>query len=144
MTGLDKAINAAGGKSRLALAIGIKPSSLSRWVVRYQGRVPAERVQQIFQLTGVTPHELRPDLHPNPTDGLCCGVPSATDRQIAGGCQPGMSDLVSASVRESAEAHCAAISNAPLAVREREAIEAIEALAPFAPGHRVLILPREQ
>lgn len=85
MTGLDKAINAAGGKSRLALAIGIKPSSLSRWVGRYQGRVPAERVQQIFQLTGVTPHELRPDLHPNPTDGLCCGVPSAPDRQIAGG-----------------------------------------------------------
>lgn len=76
MTGLDKAINAAGGKSRLALAIGIKPSSLSRWVGRYQGRVPAERVRQIFQLTGVTPHELRPDLHPNPTDGLCCGCPA--------------------------------------------------------------------
>lgn len=70
MTGLDKAINAAGGKCRLAEALEIKPSSLSRWIHRYQGRVPAGRLIQIYQLTGVTPHELRPDLYPNPTDAL--------------------------------------------------------------------------
>lgn len=65
MSGLDKAISIVGSKSRLALALEIKPSSLSRWVHKYQGRVPAERVLQVYQLTGVTPHELRPDLHPN-------------------------------------------------------------------------------
>ncbi|HHZ4136737.1 TPA: transcriptional regulator, partial [Escherichia coli] len=28
---------------------------------------------QIYIATGVTPHELRPDLYPNPTDGLPAG-----------------------------------------------------------------------
>ncbi len=32
--------------------------------------VPSSRVIQIYKATGVTPHELRPDLYPNPTDGL--------------------------------------------------------------------------
>ncbi|MFN2843388.1 Rha family transcriptional regulator, partial [Escherichia coli] len=27
-------------------------------------------VLQVFNATGVTPHELRPDLYPNPTDGI--------------------------------------------------------------------------
>ncbi|MCE9918330.1 Rha family transcriptional regulator, partial [Obesumbacterium proteus] len=25
---------------------------------------------EVFHATGVTPHELRPDLYPNPTDGM--------------------------------------------------------------------------
>jgi len=50
--------------------LGIKPMSVSRWKNRYQGVVPADRVLQIYAATGVTPHELRPDLYPNPTDGL--------------------------------------------------------------------------
>jgi len=70
MSGLDKAITAAGGKRKLAEALNIKPSSLSRWIHRYQGRVPSARIIQIFKITGVTPHELRPDLHPNPTSGI--------------------------------------------------------------------------
>lgn len=70
MTGLDKAIKAAGGKRCLADALDIKPSSLSRWIHRYQGRVPSGRIIQVYQLTGVTPHELRPDLHPTPTSGI--------------------------------------------------------------------------
>ncbi|MCW4985680.1 MULTISPECIES: transcriptional regulator [Enterobacter] len=70
MLGLDKAIKAAGGKRRLADALEIKPSSLSRWIHRYGGRVPSGRLIQIYRLTGVTPHELRPDLHPTPTSGI--------------------------------------------------------------------------
>lgn len=141
----EKAVRSIGSVLSVSKKFGFRSSqSVANWIIN--DRVPSQRVIALCEMGGwvVTPHELRPDLHPNPTDGLCCGVPSAPDRQIAGGCQPGMSDLVSASVRESAEAHCAAISNAPLAVREREAIEAIEALAPFAPGHRVLILPRAE
>ncbi|ECP4670630.1 helix-turn-helix domain-containing protein [Salmonella enterica subsp. enterica serovar Newport] len=70
MTGLDKAIEIAGGKRRLAIALGIKPPSLSRWIHKYQGRVPPVRLIQLYKLTGVTPHELRPDLHPTPTSGI--------------------------------------------------------------------------
>ncbi|EBF8123360.1 helix-turn-helix domain-containing protein [Salmonella enterica subsp. enterica] len=70
MTGLDKAIKFMGNQRRLALALSMKPSSLSKWVHQYQGRVPPERLLQIYRLTGVTPHELRPDIHPTPTSGI--------------------------------------------------------------------------
>ncbi|MEB8638624.1 YdaS family helix-turn-helix protein [Cronobacter muytjensii] len=70
MTGLDKAITACGNQRKLALLLGIKPSSLNRWVHKYNGVVPADRVLAIYQATGVTPHELRPDLHPTPTSGI--------------------------------------------------------------------------
>ncbi|APZ06975.1 Rha family transcriptional regulator [Kosakonia cowanii JCM 10956 = DSM 18146] len=70
MNGLKKAIESAGTATNLASMLGIKPMSVSRWKNRYQGVVPADRVLQIYTATGVTPHELRPDLYPNPTDGL--------------------------------------------------------------------------
>ena len=70
MNGLTKAIKSAGPATNLAPMLGIKPMSVSRWKNRYQGVVPADRVLQIYAATGVTPHELRPDLYPNPTDGL--------------------------------------------------------------------------
>ncbi|MFE8049278.1 transcriptional regulator [Brenneria goodwinii] len=70
MNGLTKAIERAGTASNLASMLGIKPMSVSRWKTRYKGVVPAERVLAIYNATGVTPHELRPDLYPNPTDGL--------------------------------------------------------------------------
>lgn len=70
MTGLDKAIQRMGNQRRLALALNMRPSSLNKWVHHYQGRVPPDRLIQIYELTGVTPHELRPDLHPTPTSGI--------------------------------------------------------------------------
>jgi DNA-binding transcriptional regulator YdaS (Cro superfamily) len=70
MSGLTKAIQKAGTASHLASLLGIKPMSVSRWKTRYKGVVPADRVLQIYNATGVTPHELRPDLYPNLTDGL--------------------------------------------------------------------------
>ncbi|MDV5239167.1 transcriptional regulator [Leclercia adecarboxylata] len=70
MNGLTKAIKSAGTATNLATMLGIKPMSVSRWKNRYQGVVPADRVLQIYAATGVTPHELRPDLYPNSTDGL--------------------------------------------------------------------------
>ncbi|WP_449262842.1 transcriptional regulator [Escherichia coli] len=55
-------------------AIGAWPSQIHKWANEYNGRVPTgERVRQIYIATGVTPHELRPDLYPNPTDGLPAG-----------------------------------------------------------------------
>ncbi|MBV4366258.1 transcriptional regulator [Erwinia phyllosphaerae] len=70
MNGLDKAIMHAGSQVKLAASLGIATQSVNRWLRKYEGKVPPERVIPIYRLTGVTPHELRPDLHPNPSDGL--------------------------------------------------------------------------
>lgn len=70
MTGLDKAIQKAGNQGKLASLLGISTQSVNRWKKKYKGTIPPERVLPIFLATGVTPHELRPDLHPTPTSGI--------------------------------------------------------------------------
>ncbi len=70
MTALDKAIQAAGTARNMALALGVSSMSVSHWKNRDNGIVPPSYVLPIFRMTGVTPHELRPDLYPNPTDGI--------------------------------------------------------------------------
>ncbi|MNG58412.1 hypothetical protein D3C81_16070 [compost metagenome] len=70
MSALDKAIRIAGNASKLAEQLGISSMAVSHWKNRYKGVVPSDHVLPIFYLTGVTPHELRPDLYPNQTDGL--------------------------------------------------------------------------
>ncbi|WP_411172254.1 transcriptional regulator [Klebsiella oxytoca] len=67
MTGIENAIQQSGSASALGLAIGVTKMAVSLW--RKNG-VPSSRVIQIYKATGVTPHELRPDLYPNPNDGL--------------------------------------------------------------------------
>ncbi|EKD5652588.1 helix-turn-helix domain-containing protein [Enterobacter ludwigii] len=70
MSALDKAIKAAGSARKLSSALGVTSMSISHWKNRDQGIVPPSYIFPIFKMTGVTPHELRPDLYPNPTDGL--------------------------------------------------------------------------
>lgn len=70
MKALDKAINKAGSAMKLAEMLGISAMAISHWKRRYEGLIPSSHVLPIYQATGVTPHELRPDLYPNPTDGL--------------------------------------------------------------------------
>ncbi|HFK5650834.1 TPA: transcriptional regulator [Enterobacter cloacae] len=70
MKAIDKAITKAGNATRLAQLLTVSAMTVSHWRNRYQGVVPADRVLQIYGVTGVAPHELRPDLYPNPTDGL--------------------------------------------------------------------------
>lgn len=67
MTGIEKAIQKSGSSSALGFALGVTKMAVSFW--RKNG-VPSSRVIKIYDATGVTPHELRPDLYPNPTDGL--------------------------------------------------------------------------
>ncbi|EGH2794930.1 helix-turn-helix domain-containing protein [Salmonella enterica] len=74
MTGLDEAIKAAGNQRKLAKLIGIWPQTVNRWVKRYNGLIPAEYVGVIYQVTGVLPYKLRPDLHPTPSSGVPEGV----------------------------------------------------------------------
>lgn len=70
MKALDKAIHAVGSATKLADLLGISSMAISHWRYRYDGVIPSNHVLPIYQVTGVTPHELRPDLYPNPTDGL--------------------------------------------------------------------------
>lgn len=61
--GLDSAIEKAGGQGALAKLLGLRQSHISNWKNRNK-RVPAERVLEIERVTGVSRHELRPDLYP--------------------------------------------------------------------------------
>ncbi|TNV22853.1 helix-turn-helix domain-containing protein [Buttiauxella sp. B2] len=70
MNGLEAAIKVAKNQRQLAKLIGTWPQTVNRWVIRYKGVVPADWILPIYRATGVTPHELRPDLHPTPTSGL--------------------------------------------------------------------------
>ncbi|MFA5897907.1 MAG: YdaS family helix-turn-helix protein [Hyphomicrobium sp.] len=50
-----------GRRVRLAAHLRIGPSALSQWT-----RVPAERVQEVADFTGILPHQLRPDVFQGP------------------------------------------------------------------------------
>ncbi|SOB76153.1 Putative antitoxin of toxin-antitoxin system, YdaS/YdaT [Marinobacter sp. LV10R510-11A] len=71
-TSLDLAIKYMGGQSALAAEIGVKQAHVWNWLNRQGRKAPANRVLAISAATGwrITPHELRPDIYPNPTDGL--------------------------------------------------------------------------
>jgi DNA-binding transcriptional regulator YdaS (Cro superfamily) len=56
--GLKKALKAAGGYRPLARALGIDPSAVFQW-----SRIPAHRIVQIEEATGVDRAILRPDLY---------------------------------------------------------------------------------
>lgn len=49
---------AAGSASALAAQIGITPQALSQWT-----RVPVARVLDVERITGISRHELRPDIY---------------------------------------------------------------------------------
>ena len=60
---MKAAIKAAGSHRRLADGLGLKSvGTISGWLRR--GYVPAERVLAIELMTGVSRHELRPDVYP--------------------------------------------------------------------------------
>jgi DNA-binding transcriptional regulator YdaS (Cro superfamily) len=61
MQALEKAINAAGGLSKLAKMLEVKPQVVHNWRVR---GIPAERVLDIERATGVPRNKLRSDLYP--------------------------------------------------------------------------------
>lgn len=60
MTALDRAVEAVGSQLALANALGIKSPSISGWYDRK--KIPVERVIAIESATGVSRHELRPDV----------------------------------------------------------------------------------
>ncbi|MEQ5149149.1 transcriptional regulator [Providencia rettgeri] len=67
----EKAIRAVGAPSVVSRMFGFgSPQSVFNWIKK--NKVPAERVIQLCRLANweVSPHELRPDLYPNKSDGL--------------------------------------------------------------------------
>ena len=61
----------AGGQTQLARDLGVSPAYLYQMVKGIRP-LSAERVIPLSKATSwvVTPHDLRPDIYPNPTDGL--------------------------------------------------------------------------
>lgn len=61
---LPDVIAKGGGVKALSSALGLHHASVIGW--RKAGRIPAERVREVSRLTGIPPHELRPDLYDPP------------------------------------------------------------------------------
>jgi DNA-binding transcriptional regulator YdaS (Cro superfamily) len=61
MTAIERAIAVAGGLQPFARQMGVRYQAIQKWV---RGSVPAERVLRIEEITGVSRHDLRPDLYP--------------------------------------------------------------------------------
>ena len=68
---LDRACELLGGKVGVAKALGIKAPSVHEWYKRIP-QIPAERAIPLALATNwsLRPHDLRPDLYPNPEDGM--------------------------------------------------------------------------
>lgn len=61
---LQDAIQKAGGQEKLAKLLGLRSQgSISNWLHRNK-RVPTEHVLGIEAATGVSRHDLRPDIYP--------------------------------------------------------------------------------
>ena len=67
---LKKKVRSQISQAELGRRMGLPQQVISRWMNGHQ--IPANRVIQLCDLMnwGVTPHELRPDIYPNSTDGL--------------------------------------------------------------------------
>lgn len=59
LSAVERAAAAVGSKSELARRLGVKVQSIQQW-----HRIPAERVLQVEEITGIARHKLRPDLYP--------------------------------------------------------------------------------
>lgn len=54
------------GLKRVATDIGIRYQSIQDW--NRTGRIPAERVIAVERVTGISRHDLRPDIYPNESE----------------------------------------------------------------------------
>ena len=53
-----------GSTTDLAKSIGAPVATVGAWKLR--GKIPAERVPEVAQVTGIPPHRIRPDLYADP------------------------------------------------------------------------------
>jgi DNA-binding transcriptional regulator YdaS (Cro superfamily) len=62
MNSIQKAVQAAGGAKALAKKLEISRQAVEKWIEHE--RIPAERVLELEEFTGISRHDLRPDLYP--------------------------------------------------------------------------------
>ena len=60
---LTSAVEAAGSQSALARVVGVSSTAVWKWV-QSSKRVPPEYVLAVEAATGVSRHDLRPDIYP--------------------------------------------------------------------------------
>lgn len=65
-TALEKAINAAGSQATLARGIEVSQQLISYWLRK--GKCPAEYALKVEAVSGVSRHELRPDIFGAPIE----------------------------------------------------------------------------
>ncbi|WNG69313.1 transcriptional regulator [Cupriavidus gilardii] len=62
MSPIERAIQIAGGKTKLARAIGVTPQMVSQWARKHKPKpISVQRCAQIEALTGVRCEDLNPD-----------------------------------------------------------------------------------
>lgn len=71
-TPLDRAVIAVGSQIALASICNVTPQAVSQWLQK--GRPPADRVLVIERASGVSRHELRPDIYGLPPSSPQSGV----------------------------------------------------------------------
>lgn len=81
MNGIERAKKVYGSYAKLGKHLGgLSGEAVRKWSLG-ENQIPAERVFQVYRATKgeVTPHDLRPDLYPNPSwlPGLEPGVDDA-------------------------------------------------------------------
>lgn len=62
-------INHLANQSEIARRLGTKPQTVNLW---FKNGVPAQKVLSLCECLEwrITPHEVAPDIYPNPFDGL--------------------------------------------------------------------------
>jgi DNA-binding transcriptional regulator YdaS (Cro superfamily) len=80
MNALERAIEIIGGQTALASALGdpIKQGHVWYWLKQKGGEVPAEHCLAIEQATGVSRHDLRPDVF-----GPAPAEPAPVEQRVA-------------------------------------------------------------
>ncbi|MCW2407871.1 MULTISPECIES: transcriptional regulator [unclassified Sphingobium] len=83
---LMKAIEMLGGQSAMARLCELKQPSVWKWT-RSSKRIPAEYVLRVEAATGVSRHDLRPDIYPRDHSA------SPTDAEPSDDCEPILTGL---------------------------------------------------
>jgi DNA-binding transcriptional regulator YdaS (Cro superfamily) len=77
---LRRAITAAGGAARLALRLDVQITAIPRWTF-----CPGQHVVALSAASGVSVHDLRPDLYPRPRAARELTADEVTAAHLAAG-----------------------------------------------------------